>query len=309
MAVHFVYRCPYQGPSERFVACHPDATVLAWFQSRCDDLAIGLAGLSYGQVQVVFGSRTGLSTTRQTTILGPTVDGAAARFGAAITSGDFDCDGFGDLAVAAPEADVGVLDAGQVTVYSGRSTGIATVGTRHVQSAFGDAPEAGDRFGAALGVGDLDGEPGTCGCDDLVIAAPYEDWDGVADAGLVHVAYGGRSGVAAGGSDLVAPIGVLGPLREQGLGSNLAVGDVDLDGIDDLSLTLSATDQLAWLAGGRAGVGPATIEREGVPVNPVCETEVKGKVEIIDIKITFGPFDCDPCCGEGSCCIGGSCGG
>src|SRR5262249_41532097 len=30
MAVHFVYRCPYVGPSGRFVAHFPDDTVLAW---------------------------------------------------------------------------------------------------------------------------------------------------------------------------------------------------------------------------------------------------------------------------------------
>src|SRR3954470_9380550 len=30
MAVHFVYRCPYVGPSGRHVAHFPDDTVLAW---------------------------------------------------------------------------------------------------------------------------------------------------------------------------------------------------------------------------------------------------------------------------------------
>lgn len=274
-----------------------------------DDLVLGLSGLAVGQIQVVYGSASGLSATRQTTLTGPSIDGTAAGFGATLASGDFDCDGYDDVAVGAPDANVGaVVDAGEVSVYRGQSLGISTTGTRYVQSAFGDAPETGDRFGYALAAGDLDGvSPGVCGCDDLAISAANEDWSGVADAGLVHVSYGGRSGVNGGGTDLIQPTGVLGPVRGQAMGSNLAIGDVDLDGVDDLTLLLGASDQLAWLEGGPSGVGAVTLGADELPSDSACAaTEKKGTATLVWIEINP---TCDQCCGPGNCCIGGSCGG
>jgi hypothetical protein len=277
-----------------------------------DDLIIGLPGLTVGRIQVVFGSPSGLSPTRQTTVLGPTIDGSSAHFGSAIAAGDFNCDGYADVAVGAPDADVGAaVDAGSVSVFLGRSTGISPTGTRRVQSAAGDAPENGDRFGYALAAGDLDtGGPEECGCDDLAISATFEDVAGVANAGLVHVLFGGTSGPGGGGTRMITPTGRLGPFRDQGMGSSLGIGDIDLDGVDDLSMTLSATDQLAWMSGGARGLGPVNIESDELALGATCDAEAKkGTVTITDIKITFGSPDCAPCCGPGDCCIGGSCGG
>jgi hypothetical protein len=276
-----------------------------------DDLVVGAPGLTVGQIQVVFGSRAGLSS-RQTIASGPTIDGAGARFGAAIAAGDFDCDGFADVAVAAPAADVGsAADAGAVTVLAGRAGGVAATGPRLVQTAFGDPAEPGDQFGFSLAAGDLDaGGPAECGCDDLAISAALDDVGAARDAGLVHVLYGGTSGPGSGGADLVAPSGAIASLPGQGMGSHLGIGDVDGDGIDDLSMTLSASDQLAWMAGGAAGLGPAQVAAGALTLDPTCGAEAKkGTVTITDIKVTIIPSGCDPCCGPGNCCIGGSCGG
>ena len=53
--------------------------------------------------------------------------------------------------------------------------------------------EAGDQFGAVLSVADFNGD----GYSDLAVAAPFEDVDGVANAGAVHVVYGGPNGLQA----------------------------------------------------------------------------------------------------------------
>jgi hypothetical protein len=198
-----------------------------------------------------------------------------------------------------------------VSIFLGRSSGIATTGTRRVQSFAGDAPESGDQFGYALAAGDLDAAgPGECGCADLAISATFEDVSGVADAGLVHVLFGGTTGAGGGGNQVIRPTGSLGPLREQGMGSRLAIGDIDLDGVDDLSMTLSATDRLAWMSGGASGLGPVHIEAQELALDETCEAEAKkGTVTITDIKVTIKPSECEPCCGPGGCCIGGSCGG
>jgi hypothetical protein len=277
-----------------------------------EDLIVGVPGTPVGQIQVVFGSAAGLSSTRQATISGPSADGPSAHFGAAIAAGDFDCDGFADVAAAAPDADVGgAQDAGSVTVYRGRASGVATTGTRLVQGAFGDAAEGGDRFGFALAAGNLDADgPGGCGCDDLAISASFEDVSGVEDAGLVHVLFGGSSGPGSGGTQNVPPSGALGPLRGQGLGSHLGIGDIDLDGVDDLSMTLSASDRLAWMSGGAGGLGPISIETDELALGATCDVEAKkGTVTITDIKVNMNPSGCELCCGPGNCCIGGSCGG
>jgi uncharacterized protein (TIGR02996 family) len=48
MAVHFVYRCPYMGPSEKFVAHFEEATVLDWFRSRWAEM--GARGYDSGDL-------------------------------------------------------------------------------------------------------------------------------------------------------------------------------------------------------------------------------------------------------------------
>jgi hypothetical protein len=218
------------------------------------DLAIGVPGEAIGSIQaagavnVLYGtSPGGLSTSgdqfwHQNS---PDIVGTAEEndsFGAALAAGDFDGDGYTDLAIGIPDEDVGsAVDAGSVLILYGTDSGLSDSGDQGVNDyLFGDTPEAGDHLGYALAAGDFDGD----GNDDLAIGVPDEDYDDYGDllwnAGCVHILYGSSSaglysGVIqtwhqdlGGGSDS--------PDDDEQFGYALIAGDFDGDGRDDLAI-------------------------------------------------------------------------
>jgi FG-GAP repeat len=138
------------------------------------DLAIGVpdedvgGALDAGAVVVLYGGPgVGLDGTasdrfREGFAGVPGASEAGARFGAAVAKGDFDADGFGDLAVGVPSDQpeaVGSEGSGSVNVlYGATAAGTSAIlaptggqlfhqGTPGID---GD-PEVGDAFGSALG--------------------------------------------------------------------------------------------------------------------------------------------------------------
>jgi hypothetical protein len=85
---------------------------------------------------------------------------------------DFDGDGFADLAIGAPFADVNHRNAGAVHIIYGSGSGL-TAKRRQVWSqgsqGIQDKPEFGDQFGWSIGTGDFDGD----GYTDLAIGARF----------------------------------------------------------------------------------------------------------------------------------------
>ncbi|MFN8546487.1 MAG: FG-GAP repeat protein [Candidatus Eisenbacteria bacterium] len=81
-----------------------------------------------------------------------------ADFGWAVAAGDFDADGYDDLAIGVPtaDADASHLNTGYVFVYAGGPSGLSYW---HYlwQPGAGGSPESNDRFGASLCVGNFDG--------------------------------------------------------------------------------------------------------------------------------------------------------
>ncbi len=172
------------------------------------------------------------------------VSGAAVRTSS--LTADFDGDGYEDLAIGAPGKDSG---AGLVVVMYGGPGGLSF--NRHLilrqSPALHELPEPGDEFGAALAIGDFNGDH----YDDLAIGAPGEDGLGgtgptSADIGVVHILYGSPSGLSTAGNQLLS-FGngtVLPPAGrpQEHFGQVLAAGnfDDDDDGTDDLAIGIPA---------------------------------------------------------------------
>ncbi|MET7480707.1 VCBS repeat-containing protein [Streptomyces sp. NPDC005648] len=156
---------------------------------------------------------------------------------------DFNGDGYSDLAVAAPSATVGGRKAaGYVAVVYGSARGPKTSAKQVFSQNTAGVPgssESGDRFGSALGTGDLDGD----GYADLVVGVGGEDTSAGIDAGLVEVIWGGAKGLS-GGATLAG-----GNARDAlGAKGHLAVADVDGDGGQDV-ITVQNDHDLRVLGG------------------------------------------------------------
>jgi hypothetical protein len=215
-----------------------------------DDLAIGVKGedtrgvIDAGAVQVVYGSSAGLDPKGVRLIHANTrgVPGRSEpgdRFGATLAAGDLDGDGFSELAVGIPSEDVaGQANAGAVVVFSGGTGGLETRGGANLhqrRAVVEGSPHAGDLFGKALALGDLDGD----GDDELIVGVPGEAVGGADAAGQVHIFDGGPDWAALARSTVLHQDvdGVRGEAAEgDRFGAALASGDVDADGWDDLGV-------------------------------------------------------------------------
>jgi len=259
-----------------------------------DDLAVGVPGDAMsggrkGAVNVLYGGGKAAGLAHQDNLV---LDLASAggvpavddEFGASLTSGDFDGDGYDDLAVGVPGRRVGSAnDAGQIAVFYGSPAGL-TADRSGVfdQSLAGmiDTQEAGDRFGEALASGDFDGDS----YDDLAIGIRYEDLAGTVDAGMVHVLYGApttgltvdrdqtwhqrflsTSGISQLGADHVdhstawadayKPAAWVNAQFHDQFGASLAAADFDGDGCDDLAVGAPLEDLDAF----HANAGAVTL--------------------------------------------------
>lgn len=233
-----------------------------------EDLAIGIPdeGLEgvrdvgtireVGAVSVLYGSENRLTAQndQQWHQNSPGVLGAAERsdhFGAALAAGDFDGDGFGDLAVGVPDEglegvqDVGTIDrVGAIGVFYGSPAGLTANGDQQWHQ---DSPgvlgaaERNDHFGSALAAGDFNGD----GLADLAIGAPDEGLEGVQGVGTIErvgavsVFYGSTRGLSATGNQQWHQDSpeVLGAAeRDDRFGSALGAGDFNGDGFADLAI-------------------------------------------------------------------------
>jgi hypothetical protein len=176
----------------------------------------------------------------------PTLPEAGAWLGHATAAGDFDGDGFDDLAISSPRATVGGdAVAGEVLVLYGTEGGLAAAGHQvwnQDSAGVPDSAEPNDFFGWSLAAGDFDAD----GFDDLVVGVPFEDTSGFESSGALHVLRGSAAGLTTDGTRYYEPGGALIPDdAEPGdqFAAAFAVGDFDADGFDDLAVGSPGEDQ------------------------------------------------------------------
>ena len=162
-----------------------------------DDLAVGAPGEGIGaiddsgSVTILYGAANGLLANAgssiafgQSEISGLAVE-AEDEFGASLSAGDFNRDGFDDLAIGVPLEDVGnVVDAGSVAVVYGSASGIDTsiVKIFDLNSAgISGAVATNDQFGIALSAADFNDDQ----IDDLAIGIANRADNTGASAGAV----------------------------------------------------------------------------------------------------------------------------
>jgi len=185
-----------------------------------------------GQLHVLYGSATGTTGTNSKAyhqdsegVPGSNEDGD--QFGYANAGGDFNGDGYGDIAVSAPFENIGsARDVGEVFVFYGSATGLRTTGVGGIYPA--ESGNADGFFGLALSVGDFDGD----GVDDLAAGAP-------GNYGRVYVYRGSPSGLSSTNFHRMTPdgCGVPGDGGSYALfGFTLSSGDINGDARDDLAI-------------------------------------------------------------------------
>ena len=203
------------------------------------DLAIGMPGEDGGSVIVIYGSvdlltSEGNQRFRQGRDGLPDDSENEDSFGAKLVAGDFNGDGFDDLAVGAPGENT---FRGAVFVINGSASGLNGNGSsrwRQGSDDIRDDDDQGDCFGIALAAGDFDGN----GFDDLAVGVPGED----GSEGVVNVIYGSGGGLTSNGNQRWQQgddrDGRLEGGREDNdaFGSDLVAGDFNGDGFDDLAV-------------------------------------------------------------------------
>ena len=233
------------------------------------DLAVGDpaadvgAVVEAGEVWVFFGPLDAAVATR----LSSSAADSSARFGATLAAGDFDDDGFADLAVGAPRP-------AELTAAADPNSVEVFYGPDFTRSERWDAQSAGGEFGAALVA-----LPRADGGTALVAGAP--EWD--------------ASVVARGGFfawerfvDATARTVAADDPREQGLGRAGACGDFDGDGDEELlvaafgggdSVALYRADTLARQR--RRSLPAPLAGRAGAPVVTLPDVSRDGAAELM----------------------------
>jgi hypothetical protein len=222
------------------------------------DLAIGAPsedltnGRNAGALHVLYGSAAGLQATSPEdqfwTQDSPDVQnevGPEERFGRALRAGDFNGDGYADLAIGVPYQAYGTQrNAGGVSVLYGSSTGLQAISPDD-QFWSQDSPDVqdkvntADRFGWAFAVEDFNGD----GYADLAIGVPMESVEAlqIRAAGAVSVLYGSSAGLQATSPDDQFWTQDSPDVEDQAEGKDrmgwfLAAGDLNADGYGDLAI-------------------------------------------------------------------------
>jgi hypothetical protein len=213
------------------------------------DIAVGVPNENWGRpadnglVQIYRGTADG-GFVHGTNIVPPGSD-AYDRFGTSIATGDFNDDGWPDLAASSPgesEGRVYVLWGGPSPSLGWSLPSFQRWDTWNVYDDLDVAAHNAWQFGATIVAGDFDGD----GIDDLAMAAKQADCDASQQrCGYVSAMYGSKSGLSDGhgfpvdraspGDRRLRPADLSNRETAQWFSPKLASGDFDGDDVDDLA--------------------------------------------------------------------------
>lgn len=173
-------------------------------------------------------------------------------FGHATSKGDYNGDGYMDLAVGIPRYSLYFLnilvgeETGAVLVFWGGPQGIKANNSKLLYQVNEEESEDFDWFGRALTSGDFNND----GLDDLVVGIPREDvYDsisaGIVDAGAVNIFYGHASDFGDAATMIHEASGAqpeTAPNDDDQYGQVITTGDFDNDGFDDLVVGIYLQD-------------------------------------------------------------------
>lgn len=252
---------------------------------------------AHGAVVVSYGSAVGLIPEGAQWLTVGDIADLSARYGEALAAGDFNEDGYCDLAVGLPYLDVGGHpSAGAVWVHYGSSTGLNGVpGIVLTEPDAGGAAENEDRFGNSLVCADFDLD----GRDDLAVGAPGEDLG----AGAVFHFYGSGAGITLTGSGWFkqSSLGhVNGP--GDGMGTALAAGRFDNDAYADLAVGTPAKDvsgltdcgRVYFIRGSSSGLvsaGSASVDPVSLGNDPQSDSRFGSSLAAGHFFDSNGPLD------------------
>jgi hypothetical protein len=186
-----------------------------------------------GVVEILYGSNAGLSGTgaqlwsqESAGVAGDAEDGDV--FGSDLAAGDFNGDGFADLAIGASYEDLGSqASAGVVAVLFGSASGLTATGSLLLDEGDLGGTVGGNGLGYALVAANFDDDDYV----DLAIGAPLSTVTAHENAGVVWVVSGAATGLSLPGTRLfqgaVLPSGTIAGSSDEGdyFGSHLAAGD------------------------------------------------------------------------------------
>jgi len=237
--------------------------------ASCIQGSFGLESDEYQALDLA-GARYGIDFDHQVEI--PDRMETGDRFGEVSVAGDFNGDGFLDLAVSAPGEGTGsTTGAGAVHILFGSSLALVTAQNQYFRAADFDVPglaQGDDRFGAALAAGDFDADR----FDDLAIGVPGKSVNGSPGAGSVVVLYGSAAGLETSRAQnwhQDAPDIVDASEPGDGFGSALAAGDFDADGFCDLAIGAPGEDLSIRSFVAIRGKGLSTPSARSRPVLPI----------------------------------------